>query len=71
MQRQVFFLFISVYFQQHLKVCLVFSCMRNSTWLYSNSSTWLCTPWRMPQTVSPNLGELVTNGCNEGRQRWI
>ena len=25
----------------------------------------------MPQTVSPNLDDLVTNGCNEGRQRWI
>ena len=71
MQRQVFFLFISVYFQQHLKVCLVFSCMRNSTQLYSNSSTWLCTLWRMPQTVSPNLGYLQPNGCNEGQQRWI
>ena len=65
------FLFILVYFQQHLKVCLVFSCMRNSNWLYSNCLYRLCALWCMPQTVSPNLDDLVTNGCNEGRQRWI
>ena len=65
------FLFISVYFQQHLKVCLEFSCMRNSYWLCSTRSARLCALWCMPQTVSPNLGELVTNECNEGRQRWI
>ena len=65
------YLFISVYFQWHLQVCLVCSCRHNSSWLCLTRIARLFNVGRRLPTIIPNLGDLWTIECNEGRQRWF